>query len=156
MGNRRHARELAMQALYYIDMSHRQPKEALSLFRQNFSPPKRIEAFFRDLVDGVLQNRDTIDRIIERFSDHWRVSRMAAVDRNVIRIAVYEMLQHPDIPPKVSINEAIDIGKRFGTDDSGPFINGILDGVRLAIDRGEIAPLPAAPTPCDSEYRSDT
>jgi N utilization substance protein B len=90
------------------------------------------------LVKGVLKNKPQIDILIERFSKNWRVQRMACVDRNVMRIAVFEMLFCPDIPPKVSINEAIDIGKKFGTEDSGAFINGIVDSIRIAIETGEI------------------
>ena len=85
-----------------------------------------------------MQTLDPIDRIVETYSDNWKVFRMPRVDRNVIRVAVYEMLWIEDIPAKVSINEAIDIGKRFGTDDSGAFINGILDRIRLGLERGEI------------------
>lgn len=158
MGNRRRARELAMQALYYIDVSPRKPDEALALFSRNFTPSKKVAFFFNDLVDGVLRDRDRIDRIIERYSSNWRVSRMACVDRNIIRIAVYEMAGHRDIPAKVSINEAIDIGKKFGTEESGPFINGILDSVRMALEKGEIKPLAVAPpitSNADNDIRSE-
>ncbi|MFZ7125030.1 MAG: transcription antitermination factor NusB [Desulfobacterales bacterium] len=157
MGNRRRAREMAMQALYYIDLSRRRPEEALALFRKTFSPSKKVEPFFAELVEGVLRDKRLLDGVIETYSDNWRVSRMACVDRNVIRIAVYEMLRHPDIPPKVSINEAIDIGKKFGTEESGPFINGILDGMRLALEQGRIEPLPPPPPPDagEADFRSE-
>jgi N utilization substance protein B len=147
-----------MQALYYIDLSHRDTEDALALFRRAFTPPKKVEPFFDELVRGVWRDRKAIDRIVERYSDHWRVSRMACVDRNILRIAVYEMLRHRDIPPTVSINEAIEMGKRFGTDASGPFINGILDRVRMAIDNSEIEPLPDLPSPTEThnDERSET
>jgi N utilization substance protein B len=83
----------------------------------------------------VKASRDEIDAWIERFSQNWKIRRMSRVDRNVLRVAVYELLYCHDIPPKVSINEAIDIAKRYGTEDSGAFINGILDSVRIAIEK---------------------
>ena len=75
--------------------------------------------------------------MIERYSDNWKLSRMSGVDRNILRIAVYELMYCNDIPSKVTLNEAIDIGKRFGTDESGAFINGILDGIRMALKEKE-------------------
>jgi N utilization substance protein B len=138
MGKRRQAREMAMQALYFLDEHTGDPEQALALFCRNFTPPRKSRAFFFDLVKGVDGARATIDAIVERYSDHWKVFRMPRVDRNVIRLAVYEMLWYADIPYKVSINEAIDIGKRFGAGDSGAFINGILDRIRKALENGEI------------------
>ena len=94
--------------------------------------------FFLELVNGVIRERDRIDSMIKRFSSNWKMSRMSCVDRNIMRIAVYEMLYCGDIPLKVSINEAIDVGKKFGTEESGAFINGILDSVRLVLEEEEI------------------
>jgi N utilization substance protein B len=84
-------------------------------------------------VNGVLGTKGQIDALVERYSQNWNISRMSCVDRNVMRIAVYEMLYCDDIPPKVSINEAVDIGKKFGTQESGAFINGIMDSIREAL-----------------------
>jgi N utilization substance protein B len=127
-----------MQALFYMDANADPSLQLLERFCENFPPPKRTRPFFMKLVKGVLKNKPQIDTLIERFSKNWRVQRMACVDRNVMRIAVFEMLFCSDIPPKVSINEAIDIGKKFGTEDSGAFINGIVDSIRLAIEKGEV------------------
>jgi transcription antitermination protein NusB len=138
MGNRRKSRELAMQALFYMDMSRNGPNGLLDRFCENFKPPINVLPFFLKLVEGVLGAKPDIDRIIERFSDNWKLRRMSCVDRNMMRIAVYEMLYCSDIPPKVSINEAIDVGKKFGTEESGAFINGILDSIRMAIENEEI------------------
>ena len=149
MGKRRQARELALQALYFLEEQRGDPEQALDLFCGNFMPPRKSRAFFLELVRGVQQTRTEIDRIVESYSDHWKVFRMPRVDRNVIRVAVYEMLWLEDIPAKVSINEAIDIGKRFGTDDSGAFINGILDRIRLAIEKGELE-LPTGAHPIET------
>jgi transcription antitermination protein NusB len=140
MGNRRRARELAMQALYFFDMSQDEPHEIIDLYCQYFMPPKYAEPFFQKIVDGVTTHKVRIDTIIERFSNNWKVSRMSCVDRNIMRIAVYEMLFCSDIPLKVSINEAIDVGKKFGTDESGSFINGILDSIRVALETNVIKP----------------
>lgn len=143
MKQRRAARESALQALFFMDMRRNISLEALASFQECFQA-ERSEAmdidFFGVLSRGVMKNRAQIDGIIERFSDNWKISRMACVDRNIMRIAVYEMMFLDDIPYKVSINEAIDIGKKFGTEESGAFINGILDSVHNALKRKEITP----------------
>lgn len=138
MGNRRRSRELAMQALFYVDMRQNKSEEILDLYLQSFTPSKKVLPFFLELVNGVIREKDQIDTMIERFSSNWKMSRMSCVDRNIMRIAVYEMLYCSDIPLKVSINEAIDVGKKFGTEESGAFINGILDSVRLVLEEEEI------------------
>jgi len=138
MGNRRKSRELAMQALFYMDMNRNDSNESLERFCVHFSASKKARPFFLRLVKGVIQAKAEIDSIIENFSDNWKISRMSCVDRNIMRIAVYELLYCQDIPPKVSINEAIDIGKKFGTEESGAFINGILDSVRMALEKNKI------------------
>jgi N utilization substance protein B len=138
MGNRRQARELAMQALFFMDMRQNTTQGMLDFYCQSFTPSKRVLPFFLDLVKGVMRAGPQIDSIVERFSNNWKISRMSGVDRNVIRIAVYELLYCQDIPSKVTINEAIDIGKKFGTEESGAFINGILDSIRLALAKEDI------------------
>jgi N utilization substance protein B len=135
MGTRRQARELAMQALFYMDMRNNASLLMFESFCDNFRPPKKANPFFMKLVNGVLETRSEIDCLIERFSKNWKMNRMSCVDRNVMRIAVYELLHCQDIPPKVSINEAVDIGKKFGTEESGAFINGIMDSIRNALDK---------------------
>jgi N utilization substance protein B len=142
MGTRRRSRELAMQALFCLDASQDDFSEQLALFCRCFPPPRKAKQFFFNLVHGVALARNTIDQIIERFSNNWKISRMSGVDRNVLRVAVFEMIYCKDIPAKVSINEAIDVGKKFGTEESGAFINGILDSVRIAIEHSEIKPDP--------------
>ena len=127
-----------MQALFYMDANRNASPQMLQSFCENFIPPQKARPFFMKLVNGVLESQPQIDELIERFSKNWRVKRMACVDRNVMRIAVFEMLFCHDIPPKVSINEAIDVGKKFGTEESGAFINGIVDRIRIAIEKGEI------------------
>jgi N utilization substance protein B len=138
MGSRRKSRELAMQALFYMDMRQDDSDEILYRFCDNFTPPNKATPFFFRLVKGVIRVKSDIDAIIERFSDNWKLTRMSCVDRNIIRIAAYELICCQDIPPKVSINEAIDVGKKFGTEESGAFINGILDSIRLASKKEDI------------------
>jgi transcription antitermination protein NusB len=134
MGNRRKSRELALQALFYIDVCHEDARRALTLFCENFTPSKAALPFFLKLVLGVVNAKPAIDQVIKQYSSHWKLGRMACADRNILRIAVFELFCCQDIPPKVSINEAIDIGKKFGTEDSGAFINGILDSIHSAIE----------------------
>jgi N utilization substance protein B len=135
MGTRRKARELAMQALFYMDIQKDASEEMLEYFCGCFCPSKKSQPFFIKLVNGVLGSKGQLDELIERFSQNWKISRMSCVDRNVMRIAVYEMIYCDDIPPKVSINEAVDIGKKFGTEESGAFINGIMDSIRGALEK---------------------
>ena len=138
MGNRRKSRELAMQALFYMDMNQNDSNELLELFCLNFTFSKKARPFFLKLIKGVIQAKPEIDSIIETYSDNWKINRMACVDRNIMRIAVYELLYCQDIPSKVSINEAIDVGKKFGTEESGAIINGILDSIHIALKKKKI------------------
>lgn len=135
-----------MQALYYMDMRDGDPVEMLERFCRCFPVSKNAASFFNKLVEGVLAGKQQIDAIIVRYSNNWKISRMPCVDRNIMRIAVFELIYCEDIPSKVSINEAIDVGKKFGTDDSGAFINGILDGIRIAIEQEK---MPVAGVVCE-------
>ena len=135
MGTRRKARELAMQALFYMDIRNDLSVEMLAHFCGNFNPSPKALPFFLKLVNGVLETRGELDALIERFSKNWEINRMSCVDRNVMRIAVFELVYCDDIPPKVSINEAVDIGKKFGTEESGAFINGIMDSIRSDLEK---------------------
>jgi len=128
-----------MQALFYMDMQNQASLQMLELFCEIFRPSKKSDPFFLRLVSGVMENKAEIDALIERFSKNWKIDRMSCVDRNVMRIAVYELLYCRDIPPKVSINEAVDVGKKFGSEESGAFINGIMDSIRAALEQeGEL------------------
>ena len=148
MGTRRKARELAMQALFFMDLRKDFSAEMFAGFCASFAPKPEVRPFFTQLVEGVLARREQLDALIRSASDNWTLERMSGVDRNVMRIAVFEMLSCTDIPAKVSINEAVDIGKKFGTEDSGAFINGIIDTIRAAIERGEVTPFePDEPDP---------
>jgi len=155
MGKRREARERAVQFLFQHELN---PPEKLDQALDQFwdsqrsaviagdkgpamwnekvevPPPTTDEAatrlFADPLIRGVLEHRDKLDEEIMKFAKNWDLHRMAVVDRNILRLAIYEMLFRDDIPPVVSINEAVDIAKKFSTGDSGKFVNGILDKVR--------------------------
>jgi transcription antitermination protein NusB len=149
MGTRRYARELAMQALFSMDMSSVFSTEMLAEYSRSFLSSKKVGPYFQRLTEGVVQYKDHIDKVIEQYSSHWKVRRMACVDRNILRLAVFELLYCGDIPAKVSINEAIDIAKKFGSSESGSFINGILDSIRTALDKQELQTF-ALPIPVES------
>ena len=139
MGERRQARELALQALFYLDMddpdfgrhdmdgSRSKLADFCDLHQDRISPGG--EPFFSAIVKGVMAGRDRIDGLLNQYSKNWKLSRMPVVDRNIMRIATFELLDCPDIPGSVSINEAVEIAKKYGTRDSGPFINGVLDRI---------------------------
>jgi transcription antitermination factor NusB len=92
-------------------------------------------AYFKDLVEGVASHLEELDVFIVRYSEHWRLERMTIVDRNLLRLAIYELMYQPQIPPKVVINEAVEMAKRYGSEGSGGFVNGILDQVRMSVGR---------------------
>ncbi len=132
------ARERAVQALYQLDVTASDLDEALARFWRNFEPVEReVREMAEELVRGVAAHRREIDEAIEGASANWRLDRMARVDRNVLRLAVHELLHRPDVPRKVVINEAIELGKKYGSESSGAFVNGVLDQVAGG--------LPAAP-----------
>jgi len=130
MSTRHKARELALQILYSMDMLGDDTDELFDGLGELVSPKQAPSNFCRRLVRGVIDHRSDLDRIIEAHSSNWKVYRMSGVDRNILRLAAFEMLYCEDIPAKVSINEAIEMGKKFGTDETGPFVNGVLDAVR--------------------------
>lgn len=138
MHQRRKAREIALQVLYAIDVLHIDAKEAITLFWNNFQATEDSRKFSTLLIEGAWDNRDQIDDLIRSCSENWSLERMSRVDRNILRMAVYELLYCPTIPPKVTLNEAIDIGKMYGSENSGSFINGILDAVYLKLYKESI------------------
>jgi N utilization substance protein B len=138
MGARRTGRERALQALYQLEMSLATVAEALESAWAAAEEPKRdpdAVKFARELVEGVQAHREEIDELIERHSHNWRLDRMSRIDRNVLRLGVFELKYRPDIPRKVSINEAVELGKNFGTEESSAFVNGLLDRVAAALGK---------------------
>jgi transcription antitermination factor NusB len=116
-----------------MEVNPAEPEEAFDLVCQNFDGGETIAPLSRELVLGVYEKRPELDRLIIRASKNWRLERMPYVDRSILRMATFEILYMEDVPPKVSIDEAVDIGKRFGTEDSGSFINGVLDNIYGAL-----------------------
>ena len=135
MGKRRRARELAIQVLFHMEFTPDAPDDGFRIICENFNSQVAIRPFSRQLVVGVWENKATLDNLISRSSKNWRLDRMSRVDRNILRVGVYEILFLKEVPPKVSIDEAVDIGKKYGTEDSGPFINGILDNIYTQLKR---------------------
>ena len=133
MGKRRRSRELAIKVLFHLEFSKDDPAEAFDLICNDFGAPEGVKPFSKELVLGVCAYLKELDGLIGETSENWRLERIAKVDRSILRLAVYELLHRDDIPPKVSINEAVDLGKKFGTEESGAFINGILDKIYGAL-----------------------
>jgi N utilization substance protein B len=101
----------------------------LDSFRDHFPENPGDDPFLDELIQGVFAHQQEIDQLIERYSEHWRLERMASIDRTLLRMAIFELLYCSDIPPKVTLNEAVDLGKEYGTEDTGPFLNGLLDRI---------------------------
>lgn len=118
-----------MQALYQMELTGDASTASLEFFLTHFEGSARSRDFARRLILGVVTNRKQIDRLIEQCAEHWKLKRMAKVDLTILRVATYELLFCPDIPMNVSMDEAIEIGKRYGSGDSATFINGVLDQV---------------------------
>lgn len=146
MGKRRSSRKTALQFLYQVD------SVSADAPLQQFDPSSDFESFCsfhhktanREMLEfasllcrGVLENLDTIDGILDRCSEHWKVSRMSIIDRNILRLSVYEMVFLSDIPVPVTINEAIEVAKEFGSETSAAFVNGILDKIGKGMEKGE-------------------
>ena len=147
MRKRTRAREFALQILYELDIAQSEPEleEALEDFWKDrtdlvLSNPEKlaleedkkdadVRAYTEKLVRGTLEMKDKIDPVIERFAENWEMTRMACVDRNILRLATYEILHSNEIPVKVALNEAVELAKRYGEQDSSKFVNGILDRI---------------------------
>ena len=135
MGKRSRSREFALQVLYQLEITKQGALQAMVQLRENFSPEEGEDEFAKRIVLGVMERRHEIDRLIKERSENWRLDRMTIIDRNILRIAIFELLYCSEIPPKVTLNEAIDLGKRYGSGESGSFINGILDRIQNEVIR---------------------
>ncbi len=124
--------------LFQIDVAGDAPASVYPHFWNEHDAEAEVKAFAQGLVEGVMRERDALDRVITDSTSNWRVDRMAVVDRNILRLAVFELARLPDTPPVVVLDEAIEVGKKFGSEQSGAFINGILDAVRKRLERGEV------------------
>jgi len=138
MGSRRAARELALQALYQLDVLGDGGAEpgSLALFWEHFDPEADTEnrTFAREIVAGVRADLQRIDELISTAAEHWRLPRLSRVDLNLLRLGVYELLERPEIPASVTLDEAVEIAKRFGSRESAGFVNGVLDHIARQLD----------------------
>ncbi len=139
MGARRKGRELAVQALYQIDVVGTAGRDGLRLFFEQAEAGQRAKDFAADLLTGVEEQRAHIDELIAAAAEHWRIERLSAVDLNVLRVATCELLQRA-VPTSVVLDEAIEIARRFGTTESATFVNGVLDEIA---DRLGVKELPS-------------
>ena len=130
MGVRRDGRETAVQFLFSKDITKESNLEDLDNFFSLSTARSGAKKFAKELLQGILDQKDNIDQIIAANVDNFEINRLSAVDRNVLRLAIYEMRYRSDVPKAVCINEAIEISKRFGTEDSGRFVNGVLDKIK--------------------------
>jgi transcription antitermination protein NusB len=135
MGLRHAGRELALKALYQIDIRGMLSSEDLALFFDNFPEDERIRVFALRLVDGVQRDRALLDAELAGALEHWSIGRLSRVDHNILRLALYELMKMNDIPARVTIDEAIELAKAYGDQESGRFVNGVLDqlATRLAL-----------------------
>ena len=129
MGKRRSSRELALKFLYQAELNRGNIDEQMKLFLERNSSQDEVEAFMKKLVRSIFKQIKEIDEIIQKFSDNWVLDRMTVIDRNILRMGTCELLFNFSTPPKVAINEAVDIAKKYGNEDSPEFINGILDKI---------------------------
>ncbi|MBH5318061.1 transcription antitermination factor NusB [Paenibacillus sp. GSMTC-2017] len=133
---RRLSREITVSSLYQLEMNEVTASEAIEMLMEELRQENEIEAdpseigstdeFVRELVNGVLENKQVIDGMLQQFLTGWQVDRLSRVDRQVLRLACYEMVFRDDVPPVAAINEAIEVAKHFGTEESGKFVNGVL------------------------------
>ena len=137
MKKRTRARELALQFLYQLDLRGNDLLEEAAEYVRGEERDAETARFALRLVEGTHEYRRGLDGVIQSVAQNWNISRMAVIDRNVLRLATYELLHCKDVPPKVAINEAIELGKRYSTQNSGAFINGILDRIMNQVVSGK-------------------
>jgi len=150
MRKRTKAREYALQVLYQMDIRHAGCSQILQEFWEAHQSPAEIKVYASELAEGTAAHSQAIDAHIARHANNWDLKRMAVVDRNILRLGVFELLYCNDVPPSVCLNEAIELAKRFGDAESAKFINGVLDAVYKATVRSPTAPTDSVITPTDS------
>jgi transcription antitermination factor NusB len=148
---RTRAREAALQFLYQVDLCGETVLEQLDEFLTEDDRHADVRDFAKDLILGAVRSRGRTDRLLGVVARNWDLHRMATIDRNILRLAIHELLDRPDIPPKVTINEAIELAKKFSTANSGAFVNGILDRVRIDYVDGN-----RQPPPIDADEAEDS
>lgn len=134
MGKRRKARESTLQILFQLEFDNLQPDKTIENYWENRKASKEVKDYSRWLVNGIISRQKEIDKVIQSASEHWRIARMAVVDRNILRMAVYELLFEENIAPAIIINEAIEIAKKYSSNEAATFVNGILDAIRKKLE----------------------
>jgi len=136
MGKRRKARESTLQILFQIEFDSSSLEKIVNSYWENIAySEEEIRSYSTWLIEGILSHKEEIDRIIQSVSEHWRVPRMAIIDRNILRIAVFELLYEKKVAPAIVINEAIEIAKKYSGEQAGTFVNGILDAIRKQLPK---------------------
>lgn len=135
VGARRRARVLAFQALYEIDTARHDPEEVTNRLLAEQNLTEENSKFVRDLVSGVIRNKEKIDENIKKFATAWPIEQIPLVDRNILRLAIFEILHDNNVPVKVAINEAIELAKTFGSDSSPKFVNGVLGSISTLLSQ---------------------
>jgi transcription antitermination protein NusB len=133
MGHRRSARECALQMMYELDVGKHSKDEILRTYWLMNEHPEKVREFADQLFEGTIKRLKEIDKVIQQHTKNWRLSRMAVVDRNVLRLAVFEFLSGGKTPDTVIINEALEIARKFSTNESAQFVNGILDSIKTEL-----------------------
>jgi N utilization substance protein B len=146
---RRQARVLVLQSLYAADLQGREEDGSLDWLAAEEAPPARAVAFARLLRQGVQDNRSALDRIIQRYAPAWPIHQLSPVDRNILRLALFELLANTKTPGKTAINEAVELAKAFGSESSPRFINGVLGSVMNGLESGELEPIKPTEKPVE-------
>lgn len=134
MGKRRKSRESTLQILFQLEFDDSDPDDVINQFWKGKKASREIKDYSSYLIRGIISHQDSVDRIIQSVSDHWRLSRMPIVDRNILRMAAFELFYEEGLAPAIVINEAIEVAKKFSSDQAAQFINGILDALRRQSD----------------------
>ena len=156
MKKRSRGRELALQFLYQVDLRGEEILDEQDDYLRSEESDREARVFAKRLIAGTREHLDSLNETIQSVAQNWDIGRMAVVDRNVLRLATYELLHCDDIPPKVAINEAIELGKRYSTQNSGAFINGILDKIKSRFADGKPDAVKDAPAEAPEAADDDT
>jgi len=135
MTNRRQARECALEVLYRLDLVGDEPENTIAEILLRKNPSEEAETYLRRLVDATMGHQQEIDAVLRKHLTRWRLERLTVLDRAILRLAAAEILYFDDVPPKVSINEGVEIAKKYGDDEAGKFVNGVLDSVYREAER---------------------
>ena len=138
MGKRREARESTLQILFQLEFNDSDAEQVFHLYWKDKKASKEVKDYCHWLIKGIASHKESIDRSIQSVSEHWRLSRMPVVDRNILRMAVFELFHETDVAPAIIINEAIEIAKKFSSEQAAVFVNGILDTLRKNKEKGPL------------------